>query len=88
MARHRNRRLTVEEIANGSGLSVRSVIRISKLKSWDGVRVGVAAKYMAACGVDPFHTKRLKEYLRVHGADLPHVDSPRVRRYFAKLAAQ
>jgi hypothetical protein len=44
--------LTVNGIAFQSGLSRRTVQRISLLKDWDDVTIGVARKFINGCGFD------------------------------------
>ena len=45
--------LTNRDIAERSGLSLRSVIRLSRKTSWAGTKIGVADRYLKACGIDP-----------------------------------
>lgn len=56
--------LTNRDIARLSGLSLRTVIRLSQRNSWAGVKIGVADRYMSACGVNPLrlstHVGQLK----------------------------
>jgi hypothetical protein len=40
------------EIAERSGLPPRTVQRIASAKSWDGIKLGTASKFLAGCGVD------------------------------------
>lgn len=65
LAREPNRRrTTVGQLAARTNLSPRTVIRLSKRKSWDGVDVKVVSSFMAACGVDLSHTKRIESYIK------------------------
>jgi len=89
LARNGRKPLAVEEIAERSGISGRTVIRLSKLHSWKGVRVGLASRYIAACGLDPLHKRGVNKYLKqMAGAKrfMPHIKSSRQRKYFARLA--
>ena len=49
---HRDLGLSYTEIAERSGLHRVTVIRISKLTSWDSVPINTAFRFAAACGVN------------------------------------
>lgn len=87
LARDHRQSMTVDAIASRCGLSNRSVIRLSKLHSWDSVRVGVALRFMSACGVDPLHTKQLCALLRRTRGSMPWIKRKASRKYLAQVAA-
>lgn len=64
LARRDGRALTSAELAKATGLTEHWINRLSRRKSWAGIKIVVADKLLAACGVDPFNLKRQLEYLR------------------------
>lgn len=58
------RRYTLFEISSRSGLSFRTVTRISAKLSWSGVKIEQADAFFRACNVDPWHLHRQKEFVR------------------------
>jgi len=46
---------SLKAIQADSGLSLRLIQRLVFLKSWQGVKVGVASKFISGCGVDILH---------------------------------
>lgn len=59
----------VEELVRRSGLSKRTVIRLGMRTDWAGVKIGVASRFLAACGVKGsgrsiLSMNRIREYLR------------------------
>ena len=80
----------VKDIANGSGMSVSTVIRLSKLHSWESVDVGTASRFMEGCGIDIADLSAIKDYARkcVRNPDraFEHIKSKRVRAYLGSLA--
>lgn len=57
-------RLPNKEIAKRSGLSLRTVIRISHKRDWNTVTIKAADSYMKACGIDPLHLWRPRSVLK------------------------
>lgn len=53
----RTKALTVEAIATASGLTKRTVQRLSNKTSWDGISVEVAFSFATACGIDLINPK-------------------------------
>ena len=50
--------MTRGEIARGAGTSIRTVDRLSKLRSFESVTVGLANRFCAACGVTRENLRR------------------------------
>lgn len=46
-------RLSNRELSKRSGLSLRTVIRISQKRDWNSVTIKAADSYMSACGINP-----------------------------------
>lgn len=61
---HGCKRVSNAQLASSSGLTQSQVVMLSKSNSWDGISVDHALTFMAACGFDPFRTKRARHYLR------------------------
>lgn len=90
LARHKGKRraLTTEEIATKSGLSEGTIKFISRQRTWDRIKVGVAVKFSEACGVDLMRQKRPREYLRVAmglPGGLAHILKLPNKQYFIEL---
>lgn len=67
IARRMDRRgqpLRVSDIAKASGLTIGQVSWISRQKSWDGITVGDASRFMLACGVTLRNHHRHLAYIR------------------------
>ena len=47
-----------EEIASASGLELADIQDLSRAESWDGFRIGVARRFLRACGADPADPKQ------------------------------
>lgn len=81
------KRHTVDQLAEMSGLSRRTVTRVARCRSWASVRVSVVVAFCTACGVDLFAVdeffKKMKKELR---AESPFVGLPiRKRRPMLSL---
>lgn len=63
LARRDHRPLTQSEVAARAGLSVGCVSKLSRLRSWDGVRIGTMLAFCRACGVDFLRLKRQRYFL-------------------------
>jgi hypothetical protein len=88
LARKNGHRIKVDDLAAAVGVTRRTIIRLSKQKSWNGVSVGTASRFMSACGIDPFHLGSIRRFVRKAVQDpgrtfdyLPL----RTRRYLASL---
>lgn len=57
LAYKNGRLLTDVEIAKASGLSHKTVQRLSGRKSFRGVRIEVVDSFLAACGIDPLRSR-------------------------------
>lgn len=66
-ARRRGRRMTRREIAHTSGLSGRTVDRLSRGRSWNNVTAAVIFAYTEACGVDLMNLRAHRDYLKRRG---------------------
>lgn len=93
----RRKELNDAEIARRSGLPKTTVYSLSKLKSWENVKVGVMLRFRSACGVLPGTERRHNEYLQ-RTLDLTKVKrglahlrsgwkskTPRTKHYLASL---
>jgi hypothetical protein len=80
------KRLTVDKIAEISGLSRRTVTRVARCRSWKTVRLGVIVAFCSACGIDLFNTGEIYDKLRQElRKPEPFLDLP-VRRRASMLA--
>lgn len=87
MARDRAgfRALSSQEIVERSGLGYRVVMRLSRLRTWDDVPIGVAVKFASACGVDLLNQKRCKAFFCRKGGKWAHLKKvPHRERAFIK----
>lgn len=77
--------LSTREIAKRSGIPVATVGKISKLKSWATVPIGVAEKFAKACGVNLSQPSKTIKWLRK--AKMSHIrfSNPKQRKLFADL---
>lgn len=57
---HRTRAMTVQELAEASGLNPRTIKRLSNKDTWDGISVSVAYTFAKACGVDLLRLDKAK----------------------------
>lgn len=48
---------TNEEIEAASGLGNRMIRRLAQMKTWKGVKIGVASKFIEACNVEVINTQ-------------------------------
>lgn len=86
IARDRRRPLTNDELAARSGLPVKRVVFIAKLKSWARVPVGQVDAFRSACGITPQNQSRHLFYLqrtfndRVTIRALAHLDKLPARK--------
>jgi hypothetical protein len=70
-----NRLKTIDELlADAQGLSRRTIDRLVWKPDWDGVKIGVASRFIQACGVDIFH-KSFRRYFvaKYWDQNLPHL---------------
>lgn len=64
LARKRGRALNTMEIAKASGLSVATVKRYARLRSWSTVPIARAQAFASACGHDLLRPNRNIKYLK------------------------
>ncbi len=58
-------RIPAVELSQMSGIPLRTISRISYLKSWDSVSIKVASAFAFACGVNLITSHPLEQYVRV-----------------------
>src|ERR1044072_5218491 len=58
------RAMTLSEIAARSGLHETTIERVSMKKTWGGITINTADKFIHGCGFDPFKQSRAIEMLR------------------------
>jgi len=63
-ARHNHALMPLRMIQDRSGLSWAKVKRISRLTTWESVKIGDAIKFAEACGVDLLRKRHKRHYLR------------------------
>lgn len=63
IASNRRRKFDHAVIAARSGLSLRMVQRLAAQIGWDNVKLGVASRYAAACGVDLLRPWVVQRYM-------------------------
>lgn len=85
LSRRRTRPKLVAEIARESGLSARSVKRLSRRTTWRQIRVGVAFSFANACGVDLMDPDPIIDRMR-GGRDRAHWKHN--RSFYSKLFAE
>jgi hypothetical protein len=81
-ARKKASRLSREEISKRSGLSLRTIDRITSRISWRGVRVDQASAFLVGCGTDLFHVNVDKNFvLNVvrRGVQFPHLTAVQLK---------
>lgn len=57
------KRPTIFDIEAASGLSYRTIVRMSKLTTWRNTRYGYIEPFCRACGVDPLNPDAALEWL-------------------------
>lgn len=65
-------------LALRSGLSLRTVERLSARLHWDGVKIGVDTKFFAACNINPKQPAKVLRYFRetmLSETPLPHLSA-------------
>jgi len=83
---------SLSEISQITGISMRSLSRISGMDSWESVRVGVAERLLECCGVDLFNLEEARRLLRASEsthpefAALPPAHRIKVFRVFERMA--
>lgn len=73
----RQQPLTTKEIAERSGLDEKTVIKLSKQKSW-AKYLRIVDSFRAACGVNPRSERKQFEYVRLQRANknpFPHLNA-------------
>lgn len=87
--KHGRRLMSVTDLMRRSGLSRKTVIRISHLNQWDRVPVSTAERFAAACDVDLLAPWRRRDGRLIGGGHLElfkHL-SPKQRVMVARLLA-
>ena len=91
MAKTGKHAATIRELVDNSGLSIRTIIRLSKRRSWDNVPVSTASSFISACGLNfdnmSAHVKELESEMRRGPRAFSYIKSPKQKRYFMKLIA-
>lgn len=62
-ARENGMALSSRQLAKRSGLAVKTINKLSRLKSWDAVQVGMADRFLEACGVTDRNRWRVKHWI-------------------------
>jgi len=62
--RGREKRYTLAEISDRSGISERTCYRLANKLSWRGVDVELASAFFYGCGVNPFQLQIQKNYVK------------------------
>jgi len=84
LARDGGRSLSNKDIAAMSGLSVKRIGQISKMKSWGRLQVSEVAAFAAACGVDLVNQSKTRKYL-MRGPAMAHLKKANNREYLLSL---
>lgn len=66
-------RPTLEQLVKLSGMPERTFVRLSQKTDWEGVKIGAAESFLAACNVDPWVMKEQRKFLKLHANDMPHL---------------
>lgn len=86
IARRNGHPLSNTEIAEVSGLSLRSIARISPQLSWDGVTCGARCRFLLGCNINPNHLKEHRRYLkRLNLVKIPRLYTGRNKAYVEKI---
>jgi hypothetical protein len=84
LARDGRRSLSNKDISSRSGLTVKRVGQISRMKSWGGLQVSEAAAFTEACGVDLINQSKTRKYL-MRGPAMAHLKKANNREYLLSL---
>tara|TARA_R100000900_G_scaffold84844_4_gene66766 strand:- start:6 stop:374 length:369 start_codon:yes stop_codon:yes gene_type:complete len=84
LARKGRKALTNQDISNVSGLTVKRVGEISRLKSWGSVPLAQINAFAKACGVDLINQSNVRKYLK-RGPKMAHVNKAKNKSYLIRL---
>ena len=84
LARDGRDAMTNKEISDKSGIPVKRVGQISRMKSWDSIQVSEAAAFADACGVDLVNQAKTRKYL-MRGPAMAHVKRANNKDYLLSL---
>jgi|TARA_Y100000361_G_C11157030_1_gene344806 hypothetical protein len=84
LARDGRAALTNKQISERSGIAVKRIGQISKMKTWGGIQVSEAAAFADACGVDLVNQAKTRKYL-MRGPAMAHVKGAINRDYLLSL---
>lgn len=84
LARKDRKALTNAEVSRISGLTVKRVGEISRLKSWGSVPLSHISAFTRACGVDLLNQSNVRKYL-MRGPKMSHVEKAKNRPYLIRL---
>lgn len=79
------KRLKLHELVKRSGISSRNFQRIGTMDTWAEVKVGVAARFASACGVDLLHKRPFERFMnKLYRSGLPYF-TKKQREFFDKV---
>jgi len=84
LARDGRRSLSNKSIAAKSGLTVKRIGQISRMRSWGGLQISEAAAFAEACGVDLVNQAKTRKYL-MRGPAMAHLKKATNREYLLSL---
>ena len=84
LARNGRRSLSNRDIAAESGLTVKRIGQISRMRSWGGLQISEAAAFAEACGVDLINQAKTRKYL-MRGPAMVHLKKATNREYLLSL---
>ena len=84
LARKGGMALTNQDISAISGLTVKRVGEISKLRSWGSVPLAQINAFARACGVDLINQSSVRKYLK-RGPKMAHVERAKNKSYLIRL---
>ena len=84
LARKDRKALTNSEVSRISGLTVKRVGEIARLKSWGSVPLSQISAFSRACGVDLLNQSNVRKYL-MRGPKMAHVEKAKNKPYLMRL---
>jgi|TARA_Y100000310_G_scaffold11165_1_gene11749 hypothetical protein len=84
LARDGRKSLSNRDIAAKSGLTVKRIGQISRMRSWSGLQISEAASFAEACGVDLINQAKTRKYL-MRGPAMAHLKKATNREYLLSL---
>ena len=85
VAHRRRRPLSNQDIATASGLARSTVVKISNLDCWNGVRLDMIEAFTTACGVDLLAPKRSLYIIRKRAMDYTRNANHQQRKMYQRL---